>query len=196
MILKKMLQFCKKYKTIEMRYIGNQKFLSCGFAMMNISNIAPEWNTQDCAIALDIDEDALDSYTIVQGDEFGGVNNVADTYSLIPADRLRYSMNVDGDTLQPFKLSNGNIAFVKMEYLTIFKGENNKAYKFQVQNESIKMYIFNDGLLIGMINPTKTDMASVYRFAKIITECAKTSFGNKFLDIGGQVSLEDMEEKE
>lgn len=194
MILKKMLQLCKKSKMIEIKYVGTQKFLSCGYVAMNISGIAPEWDTQDCAIALELDEDILDSYSLVQGDVENGVNNVVMQTDLLPAERLKYSLNVEGMPLQPFKLANGNIVFINMEYLAVFKGEENKTYKFHARNELPMLHVFSEGMLIGIVSPLKMDMVEMYRFAKTLMECTRASAENRFLDKGGQVSLEDMEE--
>ena len=40
----------------------------------------------------------------------------------------------------------------------------------------------------------KMDMVEMYRFAKTLMECTRASAENKFLDKGGQMSLEDTEE--
>ena len=185
----KLVKSCKKEKTIRVEYFGEQKFLSNGSAAADITLIAPDWEVSDFATSLGLDADMLDGYSTHNGEAHE--REEIDIYELPWIERMRYSLNIEGRTVQPFLLSDGRILWVDMDWLAIFKDEKNKKYKFGMLNNAPALYVCADGMLIGTIAALDVDLCCVGGFTKVLLDGINKSCESGFLDRGGQMTLLD-----
>jgi hypothetical protein len=185
----KMLKACKDAKKIDVNYYGEQKFLSNGYAAADITLIAPDWEVSDFATSMGLDAEDLEIYSTHNGEK--GEREEIDVCELPWVERMRYSLNIEGVTVQPFMLSDGRILWVDMDWLAIFKDESDKRYKFGMQNGAPVLYVCVNGMLIGIIGAVRINLECVGGFTRALSEGITKSYESGFLDSGGQMTLMD-----
>ncbi len=193
MILKKMLAICKKNRTVCIDRCGSQMFLDGGCCGADITKVAPDWTPEDCRIALEIDPEEFENWYTHDAREDGDDKGELDMNSYEDLERLRYSLNMDGMSVQPFRTSDGNAIFVNMEYLSPFKDEGLKTYKFNPETKSV--YICRDSWCIGIVMPLMLDLKTMKDFASQLFNASANSLKRGLLDSGGQVSFDDLTEE-
>lgn len=193
MILKKMFKLCKDRKTIKIYYSDNRSFLSNGYVLADITDIAPEWEVNDIEIAMELDDAALEKFKIEEkrfSEE--GCKTLKNVLNLTAVSRLRYSLNVDGKALQPFMLPDGRIIFCDMELMSVFKDVYIKTYRFGYIEKTPAIYVCTDSLCVGMIMPSRVDLETLKAFTSEMYNGATESMKKGFLDAGGQMTITDM----
>ena len=163
-MLKEMLKSCKKEKYIGVQFYGKQKFLSDGDTKICMDSIAPEWTDVDCAVYLELGEEDKESYTMFYDDVIDEDTKI-DVSKCIMAEKLRFSLNMDGLPVQPFKLDTGEIVFCDMTKLRIFIGEHPKRYHFS-KGKRERMYITVNEVVIGSVIPLRISYETMKDFCR------------------------------
>lgn len=187
MILKEMLKLCKKNNTI--RYIATEQeaYVSDGFVLANVTDIAEEWTAKDYATALELTPDDWDCYKIENSEIHEDLYKV----KLIKADRMRFSLNIDGEPIQPFILEDGRALFVNCKYLSVFREEHPKEFYFGKFGNRYMLYIYVSGRIIGGVYPVRFDCGCVKDFARVLQTGAERSESEGFLQGYTQYSIFD-----
>ena len=172
-MLKEMLQSCKKKKTIIIEYYGEQKFLSDGTTMAYIGMVAPEWTDEDCAVCLELTEEDREGYSMQYYDKEDAWDGII-TDRFITAEKLRFSLNLDGVPVLPFKLKSGEIVFCDMTKLRIFKEEHPKVYYFS-KERGPRMYIAVNEVVIGAVAPLRIGYDCMKDFCKELADGVSAS---------------------
>lgn len=186
-MLKEMLQSCKKNKTIIIEYYGEQKFLSDGTTMAYIGDAAPEWTDEDCAVCLELTDEDRENYTMLcveRGDCYDEI--ITDRF--ISAEKLRFSLNLDGLPVQPFRIESGEVVFCDMTKLRIFKEEHPKIYYFS-KERGMKMYISVNETVIGAVPLLRVRYESMKDFSKKLADGVTASEKVGLLCENEQISL-------
>ncbi len=187
MMLKEMLKSCKKNKTIIIDYFGEQKFLSDGYTMICMDAVAPEWTDEDCAVYLELSEEDRESYVMKNIDIIDEKTKLR-IKEYISAEKLRFSLNLDGLPVQPFKLQGGELVFCDMTKLRIFKNEHPKVYYFSDERKP-KMYISVNGVVIGSVTPLKVSYDTMKDFCRELFQGVTKSEERGLLCENEQMSL-------
>lgn len=113
-------------------------------------------------------------------------------YSAETVQRLTYSLNMNGEPLQPFATQNG-ILFVRMKALAIFADSKEELiYKFTYWNETPVLLVMEYNNLIGIVPPVKQDYEKLIEFVDALSSLSDLADRNNFLSIDGkQISLFD-----
>ena len=159
-----MLKSCKKEKFIDVQFYGKQKFLSDGDTKICMDFIAPEWTDVDCAVYLELSEEDKEAYTMLFDDTIDEDTKI-DVSKCVRAEKLRFSLNMDGLPVQPFRLDTGELVFCDMTKLRIFKGEHPKVYHFSGGTVP-RMYISVNEVVIGAVTPLKISYETMKAFCK------------------------------
>lgn len=186
MILKEMLNLCKKKNTIIVEYYGERKFLSDGTTMMFIGNIAPDWTDEDCAVYLELTDEEKECYTMEYSDDKDTCE--LETKGCIEADKLRFSLNADGMPMQPFRLTTGEVIFCDMQKLRIFRDECPKMYYFK-DGLVPKLYISVEQKIIGAVTPQRIDYNVMKDFCSSMLDGVRKSDERELLCANTQMSL-------
>ncbi|MCD8391547.1 MAG: hypothetical protein LUD03_06895 [Firmicutes bacterium] len=184
MQLKGMIGNCKKRKHIEILFYNEVKFLSDGRSAMCIERIAPDWGIRDIFTAMDLTEDAQEGFFTRNSETSENVN----PDELVRLTRLMYSLNINGEPLQPFLFPDGRVIFVDLELMRVFRDEGNKEY-FCKPNDVPLIFIRADGGLIGTVFPTQVNLESVRMFLGQLAKGVDAAAEAGFLDAGGQVEI-------
>lgn len=193
MIMKKMLQLCNRAKEIAILYCGCQKLLSNGYVAADITKIAPDWDIDDIIIALDIPEEKAESYKQIEK-RIGETphDRLIEVSDFEQLERLSYSININGVSYQPFRLSDHRLIVADLELLSIFKDEGIKTYRFgYIDKEQPIIFVCCDSVCIGLVAPSRIDLSHLKSFADTISDAADNSINVGFMDAGGQMELQD-----
>lgn len=193
MVLKKMLQLCNREKEIAILYCGCQKFLCNGEVAADITRIAPGWDIADIIIALDVPEDKVEGYRQIEK-RIGTTPHdlLIEVSDFEQLERLSYSININGISYQPFRLSDRRLIVADLELLSIFKDEGIKTYRFgYIEKEKPFIFVCCDSVCIGLVIPSKIDLSHLKSFADTISDAADNSIKVGFMDAGGQMELQD-----
>lgn len=139
MSLKKMLNSCKKAKTLFVELHSSQHFLYNGHMKLDITDIAPMWGVDDCIIALELTEDDLEKM------EYGDVNvnnNLnPDDPRLVDVVSIGISISNANMEIRPFLTPDKKVFFADTEELNLFKKINRLKFKLNTEpNEKHKEY--------------------------------------------------------
>lgn len=186
-MLKEMLKSCKKKKFISVEFFGKQKFLSDGDTMICMDSIAPEWTDEDCAVYLELSEEDKEGYTMLL-DDVVDEDTKLDASKYIPAEKLRFSLNMDGLPVQPFRLVSGQLVFCDMTKLRIFKGEHPKIYYFSGGTVP-RMYISVNQVIIGATSPLRISYDTMKGFCRELFDGVVKSEESGLLCENEQMSL-------
>ena len=189
MMLKKMLALCKKASNITVTYFGEHKFLSNNKMMAYIGEEAKEWTSKDCAIALELGENADEKCVMV--DELTGHRPPINVSELKQVEELRYPLSMDGTVIQPFMLPDRRVFFVDTARLKVFENEHPKQYYFMVLDGNPQLVIARNTFPIGVIAPTNVNLDTMLHFAQELNTGVEVSSKTAFCDAGGQISIKD-----
>lgn len=191
MKLKEMLKFCNKARYIQMEYSGRSKYLSDGTMCAFIGDIAPQWNSRDAASALELTDEQLEGFNLLDGEpEMTGLRfEIAD---MTPVEKLAYSLDCDGMGLQPFMLPDDKMFFVETKKLKVFDNMGIRKYFFGKYGGREAVYIATDTFVVGAICAQRVNLNHMNSFAQKLNFGVKTSAANDFLDAGGQMVITDM----
>lgn len=187
MILKSMLKFCTKKRRIEIFFAGNYKYLSDGDMCIYIGDIAPTWDCNDCATALELSDEQLGNFELLDGEPHD--NEAFEVEELQKAEMLRYSVNCDGLPLQPFLLPDNKIFFVDLNRMAVFKDVGIKQYYLGYYNDQCALYVATGDFVVGAIAAEKMNLDIMQHFAHQLGRGVNTSVETHFLDVGGQMWL-------
>lgn len=191
MIIKKMYKLLKDSKNIFVHESETQKFISDGHVMADITNEAPEWTVKDIAIAMDIDEDSIGKYRMETKPIDSVLCSRLKNHCKLPiAIRCRYSLNMDGITIQPFILEDGKILLCDMKLLSVFGDIHNKVYRYYYNSGEAMIFIFVDRYCVGIVCPLRVNLQALKDFATEIATAAALSQTSGFYDAGGQIEME------
>ena len=187
MILKEMLKLCKKSKRIRFIETENDIFVSDEYVMANVTEIAQNWTAEDYATALDLTQDERDNYRIKNTKIDADLcNEITEE-----AERMRFSLNIDGEAVQPFILADGRVLFIQCKYHSIFKEEHPKEYRLGKFEDCVMLYIYVGSRMIGGICPLRIDGGCVKEFARDLLIGAEKAEKEGFLQGYTQYSLID-----
>lgn len=192
--LKYMLSLCKKSKCIGIKYFGKQKFLTDGHAGLCMDICAPDWTAEDCAIAIELDEETKDKFQIHHSLPTE-CDNAIDIEDFEGAKRLIYSLNISGVPSQPFILDNGCIFFVDLGLLRTFSDENNKEYyygRLPGDKQTPALLVAVNDCIIGFVTVELIDAEIMKNFASQLLAGSQRAEEKRFNIYGGQVSMDDM----
>lgn len=176
MILKKMVDFCKKSKKV---YIYNSKagkFLSNG-ACTALTN--SDWGLEDYFIML---EESPDGYSTSIIDCL----DVDD--AIVKAEPLRYRIVIDGDELQPFDIGSNKVVYIKAKYLKIFDEALGFDYCIDGYFKDTIRVWGNFGVQ-GYICPVRLKQSKLLDFAEKIRSGAEYSYNSGFMAVNEQEEL-------
>lgn len=193
MVLKKMLSLCNKTKTISILYFGKQKLLSNGEVAADITRIAPDWEIEDIAIAMEIPEDKIEAYEQTER-RYGALtkNQIVEVTDYEELERLSYSLNMGGKPCQPFRMRDGRLIIVEMELLSVFKDTGIKTFRFGEIELKPCILVCVDSMCMGIVTPRMVDLTALKAFADTLSVAADKSLAKGFLDAGGQLEITDI----
>lgn len=189
MILKKLIAMCKKHKIISMFEDSDSglKWLSAGRVAVCLGG--------DCALTpddilffLEVPEESRDKYYVTYEEN----KSLPTIHTAETVERLTYSLNMNGEPLQPFATSRG-ILFVNMKSLAIFADSKEELkYRFTYWNETPVLLVMKYCDLIGIIPPVKQDYEKLLEFTHNLHSLSDLAERSNFLSVDGkQVSLFD-----
>lgn len=188
MIPKKLVAMCGKHKIISMftdRKSG-LKWLSAGSVAACVG-IGYEVTPNAVLFFLGVSEEKSDDYSIHYEEE----KDMPDICSAQAAEKLKYSLNVNGDTLQPFETPQG-ILFVNIKSLDIFTDSGGEfEYKFTYWNETPVLLVLEYGILTGIIPPVRPNYESLLEFANVLRYNVDLAYRNDFLLKNKQIGFFD-----
>ena len=186
MILKNMISFCKKARTVNIVMFGADKYLSDGIMHAFIGDKLADWGTEDILTAMDLDADEAESFRTATKEE-DGIGYDPKLYKIAVA--IDPAIVLDDVVLQPFSCGT-KVIYIDMKRLRIFSDEKQKGYYYSEQIGKIPaLYITRHDKVIGIIPSVKIDSKQMIEFGKIITAGAEFSQRTGFIDAGGQMSL-------
>ncbi|MCC8160093.1 MAG: hypothetical protein LIO53_02035 [Oscillospiraceae bacterium] len=186
-MLQEMLKRCKKSKVVRIEFLGGYKYLSNGFVSACIENSAPKWTVDDCIIAIGVTEEEKEKYLITEEEKDNGKS--FDRDALTQIQRMQYSLNVCGTSLQPFILPDDRVMFINMDLLAVFEKECGKQYLCDMKQPE-KLYIASNGFVIGIVMPKELNLGSMEIFISELHKGIKTSKFEGYFDSGGQIDIE------
>lgn len=192
-MLKEMLKRCQKQKKIIVEYWGEQKFLSDGLMMAYIGDVAPFWTCEDCAVALELTDDDREAYDMEDRKKENAYEGI-DYTKCEKVSALRYSINIDSTPVQPFMLESGEVVFINMQQMRVFRDEYPKAYYFDADNIIPKVYIVVNEKVIGAITPLRVELQKMKEFCTELSDGIKKSAKRGLFGMEEQISLFDEEE--
>lgn len=189
MIPKKLVSMCGKRKIISMfeDKESKLKWLSAGNVAACVGGDC-EITPNSILFFLGVSEENKDSYFIKYEQE----KELPNTDLAETVERLKYSLNINGDTLQPFATSHG-ILFVNIKSLAIFADSKEEfTYKFTRWNKTPVLLVMEYDTLIGIIPPVTQDYEKLIDFIDKLSYNVDLADRNNFLSVDGkQVSLFD-----
>lgn len=189
MIPKKLVQMCGKHKIISMfeDKESKLKWLSAGRVAACVGGDC-EITPNSILFFLGVSEESKDSYFIQYEQE----KDLPNTSLAENVERLKYSLNINGDTLQPFATPHG-ILFVNIKSLAIFADSKEElTYKFTRWNKTPVLLVMEYNSLIGIIPPVMQDYEKLIDFVDKLSYNVDLADRNNFLSLEGkQVSLFD-----
>lgn len=187
MILKNMISFCKKARTVNIVMFGADKYLSDGVMFSFIGDKLADWGTEDILTAMDLDAEEAESFRTATKEEDGIEYDPKIYESVLPID---YAVVMNDITLQPFICGKGKVIYIDMKRLKVFSDDKQRLYYYSDQIGKIPaLYIIRFDKVIGIIPSVKIYPEQMIEFGKIITAGAEFSQRTGFIDAGGQISL-------
>lgn len=183
MLLKKLINLCKKEYRIELVTMGDTVFLSDG-------NVYGAFESGDTLTA-----DEIMCFMELTDDQREAMQRYDKTSDepIIREDlgRGRYSINCDGLPLQVFVSKQGAV-FADSGYIQIFKDCPQKRYALGTFEDRIMIIVMRDTAVIGMIDPQRVDLDTMCAFCEGLAAQVRLARDNDFL-CGGihQYSLTD-----
>lgn len=187
MKLQAILKRCKKRKYIHTIEYDGAKFLSDGIIAVCTERIAPKWTSADYLTAMEITDEERNVFNIVEE----GERSLREKHTEQLA-RAEYSLNINGITVQPFYMTDGKVFFADMDDLEIFANEPNKEYYCIPGHTEEGICIKSDYGFTGVVLPTRLNLNDVESFLSCLQKGVKKSADTGFLDLGGQISIENM----
>lgn len=187
MILKNMISFCKKARTVNIVMFGKDKYLSDGIMHAFIGDKLADWGTEDILTAMDLDADEAECFLTATKEE-DWIEYDPKMYETALA--IDPAIVLHDVVLQPFSCGKGKVIYISMKRLRIFSDEKQKGYYYSDQiAKTPALYITRHDKVIGIIPSVKIDSGQMIEFGEIITAGAEFSQRTGFIDAGGQMSL-------
>ena len=176
MILKRMTDLCKKRRKVIIVSTKEGKFLSNGVVIARTND---EWGLEDYFIML---EDSPEEYhtSVIDCIDADDVTQEAEP--------LRYQIVIDKDELQPFKVDDKRIIYIKTKYLKVF--DDAVGFEFCTRGYfENALKVLGDFGTLGYIFPMKIEQGRLLEFSKQIYDGAEYAYESGFMALEEQKSM-------
>ena len=184
MILKKMIDICKKEKYIRVFEDAESgaKWLS-GESIAGAMETEVELGAEEILYFMDIPETAAESMNVIN--EPAPLTLPSITSYDSPLERLQYSLNCKGTTLQPF-VSEKGVLFADMSRLSVFSDVDNKKYYLSKWNNTYCILIYSGVWMAGLVMTVIINVPEMIYFSDKLNETVKQAKRNKFCCAGAE----------
>lgn len=182
MVLKKMIDICKKEKYIRVFEDSESgvKWLS-GTSIAGVMDTEATLGAEEILYFMDLPETAAEAIHVENEPEPLTVPAV--TSSDPPLERLQYSLNCDGITLQPF-VSEKGVLFADMSRLAVFSDVDNKKYYLSKWNDTYCILIYSGVWMAGLVTPMAMNVSEMIYFSGKLHDTVRQARKNKFCCAG------------
>ena len=182
MILKKMIDICKKEKCIRVFEDSNSgaRWIS-GESIAGAMETEAELGADEILYFMDLPETAAESMNVIN--EPAPLTLPSVTSYDPPLERLQYSLNCRGTVLQPF-VSEKGVLFADMARLSVFSDVDNKKYYLSKWNNSYCILIYSGVWMAGLVMPVIINVPEMIYFSDKLNETVKQAKRNKFCCAG------------
>lgn len=190
MLFKKLVDLCRKKNTIELWQGSDTAWLSNGEVYAKLGENT-DFDFADIICIMEITDEKAETINKLSQNfskEDLYVFNPRAAEAIKP---VRYSINCDGLSLQPFVTSKG-IIFLSTKNMSIFRDIGCKTYYLSEFRGLYIILVAVDNTTIGMIRPHCTDLETMHTFSNEFAHLVTEAYQNNFCDSGEhQYSLLD-----
>lgn len=185
-MLTKVIKLCKKNMRIYIFHDTQMNYwLSCYDVHINLGS-AFSASEMDILALLELPPEKEDAVKMETDDELHTMPEPQDN----PLERLPYSLNVDGATLQPFKCEYGRV-FLDSEHINVFREFNKTGIVTYYLTDCKTVNVYHNGDLVGVIEPQLIPYSKICSFASKLMKLTFKARKNGFYCESEQISLLD-----
>lgn len=187
MLFKKLVELCKKRLTVELWLDRDITWLSNGEVYAKL-NEDTSFEFSDIICIMELPDEKAECITTSKTEFLKNEGHIFNPRQAEEIELMRYSINCDGLTLQPFATTKG-VLFLPTKHMSIFRDVGCKTYYLSEFRGGYIVLVAVDNTTIGMIRPHRANLEKMRDFSEGFRTQAAQAYENEFCGGDYQYSL-------